>query len=131
MGKQRDGSREPSPCFHITLLAFLLYIQYNNTNDIYKGAVALENTKLTPIRFPVDLLSDLDKLVGPGKRSKFIIEATQKELLRLKQKKALSSAAGIFKEMDYPEFATNGDTYSWVRKLREETEARRREIFER
>ncbi|OAT81707.1 hypothetical protein [Desulfotomaculum copahuensis] len=90
----------------------------------------MENTKLTPVRFPVALLTDLDKLVGPGKRSKFIIEATQKELLRLKQKKALQTAAGIFREKDYPEFATSGDTYSWVRKLREETEARRRRLFE-
>lgn len=90
----------------------------------------MENTKLTPVRFPVDLLSDLDRLVGPGKRSKFIIEATQKELLRLKQKKALQTAAGIFEEKFYPEFTTSEDTYAWVRKLREETEARRRKLFE-
>jgi len=90
----------------------------------------MENSKLTPIRFPVDLLADLDKLVGPGKRSRFIIEATQKELLRLKQKKALQTVAGIFEEKNHPEFATSGDTYSWVRKLREETEARRRKFFE-
>jgi len=50
----------------------------------------------------VDLLSDLDQLVGPGKRSKFIIEATQKELLRLKQKKALHSAAGALVKRDNP-----------------------------
>ena len=62
----------------------------------------MKNTKLTPVRFPVDLLSDLDQLVGPGKRSKFIIEATQKELLRLKQKKALHSAAGALVKRDNP-----------------------------
>lgn len=89
----------------------------------------MENTKLTPIRFPVDLLSDLDKFVGPGKRSKFIIEATQKELLRLKQKKALQSAAGTLVERNYPQFATSEDTYSWVRRLREETEDRRRQLL--
>ncbi|CAA7601501.1 Hypothetical protein DEACI_2168 [Acididesulfobacillus acetoxydans] len=89
----------------------------------------MENTKMTPIRMPVELLSELDKLVGPGKRSKFVIEATEKELLRLKQKKALQSTAGIFKEKDYPGFATREDSYDWVRQLREETEARRREMF--
>jgi len=90
----------------------------------------LENTKLTPIRFPVDLITDLDKFVGERQRSKFIIEATKKELLRLKQKKALESMAGVFKEKDYPIFATIEDVSAWVRQLREETEDRRRKIFD-
>ena len=89
----------------------------------------MENTKLTPIRFPLDLLSDLDKHVGERQKSKFIIEATKKELLKLKQKKALQSASGIFIDRDYPEFADAEDVSSWVRKIRDETEARRREIF--
>jgi metal-responsive CopG/Arc/MetJ family transcriptional regulator len=89
----------------------------------------LENTKLTPIRLPVDLLADLDSLVGKRQKSKFIIEATKKELLRLKQKKTLQAAAGILKTEDYPEFTTAADVSAWVQRLREETEARRREIF--
>ncbi len=89
----------------------------------------MENTKITPIRFPVELLSDLDKYVGERQRSRFIIDATKKELLRVKQKKALLSAAGILKEDNYPEFATADGVSAWVRKLREETEVRRREIF--
>lgn len=89
----------------------------------------MESTKLTPIRLPVDLLSDLDKHVGERQRSKFIIQATKKELIKLKQKKALQSVSGIFKDKDYPEFAGAEEVSSWVRKLREETEARRKEIF--
>ncbi|CAA7600738.1 Hypothetical protein DEACI_4145 [Acididesulfobacillus acetoxydans] len=89
----------------------------------------MENTKMTPIRMPVELLAELDKRVGPGKRSKFVIEATEEELLRLKQKKALLSTAYIFEEKDYPGFASREDTYAWVRQLREETEAWRREMF--
>lgn len=84
----------------------------------------MEKTRLTPIRFPVDLLLELDRYVGQGQKSKFIIEATQKELLRLKQKKALQSAAGVFKKEDYPGFAGPEDVSSWVRRLREEAEAR-------
>lgn len=86
-------------------------------------------TKLTPIRLPIDLLSDLDSLVGKRQKSKFIIEATKKELLRLKQKKALQVAAGIFKAEDYPEFSTVADVSAWVKKQRDETEKRRTEIF--
>lgn len=89
----------------------------------------MENTKLTPIRFPVELLADLDKFVGERQKSKFIIEATKKELLRLKQKKVLQAAAGIFKAGDYPAFDSSADVSAWVRKLRDETEERRREIF--
>ncbi len=89
----------------------------------------MENTKLTPIRLPLDLLADLDTLVGNRQKSKFIIEATKKELLRLKQKRALQAAAGIFTAEDYPGFTTAADVSAWVRQLRDETENRRREIF--
>jgi len=89
----------------------------------------MEKTKLTPIRFPADLLADLDKYISDGNRSKFIIDATRKELNRVKQRKAIQNAAGIF-EQNYPEFKTSEDISNWVRKLREESEARRRELFE-
>lgn len=88
----------------------------------------MEKTKLTPIRFPVDLLADLDKYISEGNRSKFIIEATRKELHRAKQRKAIQNASGILK--DYPEFKTPEDIATWIRKLREESEARRRDLFE-
>lgn len=89
----------------------------------------MEKTKLTPIRLPVELLNDLDAHIGEGQRSKFIVEATKKELVRLKQLKALKSAQGVFKAEDYAEFNTTEGTSLWVRKLREESETRRREIF--
>ena len=89
----------------------------------------METTKLTPIRLPVDLLADLDSFVDHGQKSKFIIEATKKELLRLKQRRALQAAAGIFKAEEYPEFAAAADASAWVRNLRDESDRRRREIF--
>lgn len=89
----------------------------------------MENTKMKPVRFPADLLTDLEKYIGDGNKSKFIIDATRKELHRLKQRKAIHNTAGIFDEKDYPEFKTSEDISNWVRKLREESEARRRELF--
>ncbi len=86
-------------------------------------------TKLTPIRFPADLLSEIDRHIGGGNRSKFIIAAARKELYRLKQRKAVHNSAGIFDENDYPELTTSEDTANWVRILREESEARRRELY--
>ncbi|MCL2336981.1 MAG: ribbon-helix-helix domain-containing protein [Firmicutes bacterium] len=90
----------------------------------------MEKTKLTPIRFPTDLLNELDKYVAEGNRSKFVIEATRKELHRAKQRKAVQEVAGVFNQKDYPELNTAEDTANWVRNLREESEAIRRELFE-
>jgi len=89
----------------------------------------MENTKMTPIRFPTILLADLEKYVGNGNRSKFIVDATRKELNRVKQRKAIHNVAGIFNDKNYPEFKTTEDISNWVRKLREESETRRRELF--
>lgn len=86
-------------------------------------------TKLTPIRFPAGLLNEIDKYVGDGNRSKFIIDAARKELHKLKQRKAIHGVAGIFNDNEYPEFKTSENTSNWVRKLRAESEARRRELF--
>ena len=86
-------------------------------------------TKLTPIRFPADLLIEIDEYIGDGNRSKFIIDATRKELHRLKQRIAIRNAAGIFDEKDYPELKASEDTSKWVRKIREESDARRNELF--
>jgi len=89
----------------------------------------MDSTKLTPIRFPTTLLADLERYIGNGNRSKFIVEATRKELHRVKQRKAIHNAAGIFDEKNYTEFKTPEDISNWVRKLREESEARRRDLF--
>jgi len=89
----------------------------------------MENTKLTPIRFPTNLLADLERHIGNGNRSKFIVNATRKELHRVRQRKAVNNAAGIFDEKNYPDFKTPEDISAWVRKLRKESEARRRELF--
>lgn len=87
-------------------------------------------TKQTPIRFPVDLLKDIDKYVGSGQRSKFIIEAANKELIKLKQQQAIQKAKGILSKDDYPEFNTSDDVAKWVRDLRDKSDAKRRELFD-
>ncbi|MCL5935582.1 MAG: hypothetical protein ACOY35_12825 [Bacillota bacterium] len=89
----------------------------------------MEKTKLTPIRFPVDLLDDLDKYIGDGQKSKFIIEATRKELTKIKQQKALLNTAGLLKEEEYPEFSSSDSVYKWVRELRALADAQRSEYL--
>jgi metal-responsive CopG/Arc/MetJ family transcriptional regulator len=87
-------------------------------------------TKQTPIRFPVELLNEINDYVGPRERSRFIIEAARKELIRLKQQKAIQNTKGVLKKVDYPEFGTSDDVSGWVRELREKSDNIRREAFD-
>jgi metal-responsive CopG/Arc/MetJ family transcriptional regulator len=69
--------------------------------------------------FPRDLLQSIDRLVGKRKRSKFVVEATRKELKRIQFLQALKEAAGSWKDKDHPELKEKG-TYLWVREQRQQ-----------
>ena len=71
------------------------------------------------IKFPLEVIGDLERLVQTGKRSEFVVEATREKLGRVKLGEALSKTAGSLKLEDYPEFATSEDVAKWVRELRE------------
>lgn len=79
-------------------------------------------TKRTHVVLDGQLVKDIDRLVGPRQRSKFLTEAAQKELLRRRQVEALKAAAGAWKDSDHPEL--NEGSAAWVRKLRQESERR-------
>jgi len=67
-----------------------------------------------------DLVKDIDAMVGSRKRSSFITQAAEKELMRLRQVEALKAAAGAWKDKDHPELKEGAAI--WVRELREENE---------
>lgn len=77
--------------------------------------------------FPEDLLQAIDKLVGKRGRSKFVAEATRKELKRIQFLQALQEAAGSWKDEDHPELKEKG-TYQWVREQREMEDRRFKEF---
>ncbi|MFW6118631.1 MAG: hypothetical protein ACOC6R_03970 [Chloroflexota bacterium] len=77
--------------------------------------------------FPEELLQAIDKLVGKRGRSKFVVEATRKELKRVQFLQALQEAAGSWKDENHPELVEKG-TYQWVREQREAEEKRFKEI---
>ncbi|MDN5362529.1 MAG: hypothetical protein PWP70_1576 [Moorella sp. (in: firmicutes)] len=87
-----------------------------------------ERTRLRAIRFPEDIIRDLNKYVGRSKQSEFITCATRKAFLQLKQDEALKKAGGIFGDMEYPEFHTPADTRAWVQRLRQEADERLKRI---
>ena len=77
--------------------------------------------------FPEDLLQAIDNLVGKRGRSKFVVEATRKELKRIQLLKALQEAAGSWKDENHPALKEKG-THQWVRDQREMEEERFREF---
>jgi Arc/MetJ-type ribon-helix-helix transcriptional regulator len=80
------------------------------------------NTKRTQVVLSEELVKDIDRLVGARRRSSFLAEAAEKELLRLRQIEALRVAAGAWKNKDHPELEQGAA--KWVRKLRQESESR-------
>jgi len=65
---------------------------------------------------PVDVVADIDKLVGKRGRSAFLTEIAQREIKLRQQRAALQQAAGAWKDEDHPELADGA--YGWVRKMR-------------
>lgn len=83
----------------------------------------MAKSKMVPLRIPEDLLKSIDELVGAGERTRFILEAAQQELLRRRQKAALSSSAGAWKDQDHPELPGTVDAMvEHLRRLRRDAE---------
>ena len=80
------------------------------------------NTKRTHIVIPQQLVAEIDTLVGKRSRSTFLTQAAEKELMRLRQIKALEGAAGAWKDKDHPELKQG--SAKWVKKLRREYDQR-------
>jgi Arc/MetJ-type ribon-helix-helix transcriptional regulator len=75
------------------------------------------------------LVKDIDTLVGSRQRSSFITQAAEKELMRLRQLKALDDVAGAWKDKDHPELAQGAA--KWVKTLRQENERRFKKVTAR
>jgi hypothetical protein len=86
-------------------------------------------TKRAHIVIPEGLVSEIDRLVGKRGRSSFLTQAAEKELLRLRQFRALEAAAGSWKDKDHPELKQGAA--KWVKKLRREYERRYEKVTSR
>jgi hypothetical protein len=80
------------------------------------------NTKRTHVVIPEQLVARIDIIVGKRGRSKFLAQAAEKELMRLRQLKAVEAAAGSWKDEDHPELKHGAA--KWVEKLRRQDEKR-------
>lgn len=82
----------------------------------------MPNARRTRIVIPSDLAGQIDTLVGKRGRSAFLVQAAERELMRLRQWKTLEAAAGAWKDKDHPE--RKHGSAAWVRKMRREDERR-------
>ena len=77
--------------------------------------------KRTHVVLSEQLLKDIDAVVGSRQRSIFLTRAAERELLRVRQLKALDELVP-WAQKDHPELKHGAA--KWVRKLRAETERR-------
>lgn len=87
------------------------------------------NTKRTHVVLSEQLVKDIDALVGSRQRSSFLTQAAERELMRLRQLKALQAAIGAWKDKDHPELKHGAA--NWVKKLRRQDEKRFQEVTRR
>ena len=87
------------------------------------------NAKRTHIVISQQLVAEIDTIVGKRGRSAFLTQAAEKELVRLRQIKALESAAGSWKDEDHPELKEGAA--KWVKKLRQEYDQRFEKVTRR
>jgi hypothetical protein len=76
----------------------------------------------TLVAIPPRIAAKIDQLAGPRRRTEFIVEVLEREILRREQLIALELAAGTWKDEDHLELA--GGSTAYVEKLRQEDEAR-------
>ena len=79
-------------------------------------------TRRTHVVIPSKVVSEIDARVGKRQRSRFIVQAAERELRRLAQAKALEAATGVWRVADHPELRKGAA--AWVRKLRSEGKRR-------
>ena len=76
----------------------------------------------------MELVADIDKLVGKRGRSTFLTEVARDEIMRRRQIEALKTSSGAWKDKDHPELQPG--SARWVRKTRAESEGRFHRIQE-
>ena len=89
-------------------------------------SVSINVSKRAHVILPIELVADIDRLVGKRGRSAFLAEVARDEIMRRQQRLALQASAGAWKDEDHPEL--KGGSAAWVRQMRSESERRFEQI---
>ena len=66
---------------------------------------------MTIIEVPDELAQEIDRLAGSKERSAYAVDVLWKEVRRTRQRQALHTSAGSWKQSDHPELAQGGAAY--------------------
>ena len=83
--------------------------------------MGMDTTTRINVTFPDSLLQELKRYVPSRKRSKFIVEATKRELKQLRLRKVLEDLRRkpAWSDEDHPDLMTAEDVDRYIRRLRE------------
>ena len=74
------------------------------------------------IVIPEELAAEIDQVAGKRGRSQFLVDAARREISRHRMIRAISQAAGSWKDEDHPELRRGASRH--VAKMRRESETR-------
>jgi hypothetical protein len=79
------------------------------------------------ILLPAGVARDLRDYVPPRKRARFVAEAVERELRRVRLEAALEASAGAWRDEDHPELADGPAIDRWIAEGRAQLDWDRRE----
>ena len=69
------------------------------------------------VQFPPEVIADIDKIAGPGKRTSYLVALASRDVKLQQQREALGTAKGAWKDQDHPELADGAA--KWIREVRD------------
>jgi len=79
------------------------------------------------VQYPPEIISEIDKIAGTGKRTAYLVALATREVKLHRQREALRVAAGSWNPNDHPELADGSAEY--VRRLRALDNARTEQLL--
>lgn len=70
------------------------------------------------IKFPVELVAEIDRFAGRRQRTAFVVDIVRRELQRMRQLEAVRESGGAWAQADHPELEAGGAAF--VERLRRE-----------
>jgi hypothetical protein len=79
-------------------------------------SVSKKMNRRAHVILPIEVVADIDKLVGKRGRSAFLTEIARREIKIRRQRDVLRETAGAWKPEDHPELAQG--SAAWVQQIR-------------
>lgn len=84
----------------------------------------------THVVIPKVVVESIDRTVGRRARSRFLVEAAEEKLARLRRLRAFERAAGSLRDVEIPGWETSESAAEWVSASRRADDERLRRVTE-